>query len=287
MDFVCVDVETANADLSSICQIGFAEYRAGELFRESSFLVDPKTNFDPWNVSVHGIEECDVQGMQTFRDISGDLSQIFAGSVVVTHSHFDRTALTRAFENIGASMPDCQWLDTAKVARRTWSQFSSKGFGLKNVCSHLGYAFQHHDALEDAKAAAQILLAANELQPLGIDGWLKRINQPISKTASSYSVAKQGNPEGILFGDVIVFTGALSITRQTASTLAAGCGLDVHNSVTKKTTILCVGDQDISVLNGHSKSGKHRKAELYQQKGQAIRIIKESDFLAMTESNLV
>ncbi len=31
MDFVVVDVETANADLSSICQVGIASFRGGLL----------------------------------------------------------------------------------------------------------------------------------------------------------------------------------------------------------------------------------------------------------------
>jgi hypothetical protein len=30
MDFVAIDVETANADLSSICAIGMVEFRADE-----------------------------------------------------------------------------------------------------------------------------------------------------------------------------------------------------------------------------------------------------------------
>ncbi|MCL2029046.1 MAG: hypothetical protein FWG97_01290 [Deltaproteobacteria bacterium] len=36
MDFVAIDVETANADLASICQIGIAEYKDGALSQEWS-----------------------------------------------------------------------------------------------------------------------------------------------------------------------------------------------------------------------------------------------------------
>jgi DNA polymerase-3 subunit epsilon len=50
---------------------------------------------------------------------------------------------------------------------------------LHNVCNFLGYKFQHHDALEDAKAAGHILLAASKESELDIEGWLKRVNQPI------------------------------------------------------------------------------------------------------------
>ncbi len=46
----------------------------------------------------------------------------------------------------------------------------------------------------------------------------------------------------------------------------------------KKTTILVVGDQDITKLAGKEKSLKHRKAEGLITKGQPIRILRESDF---------
>ena len=37
------------------------------------------------------------------------------------------------------------------------------------------------------------------------------------------------------------------------------------------------------VLNGHEKSGKHRKAEELIAKGQFIRILRESDFKRLAE----
>ena len=55
--------------------------------------------------------------------------------------------------------------------------------------------------------------------------------------------------------------------------------------MTKKTTLLVVGDQDISKLLGKKKSSKHLKAEELKTKGQKIRILKESDFIALYESN--
>lgn len=46
----------------------------------------------------------------------------------------------------------------------------------------------------------------------------------------------------------------------------------------KKTTILVVGDQDVTKLAGKEKSSKHQKAERLITKGQQIRILRESDF---------
>ena len=46
MDFVSIDVETANADMASICQIGIARYENSELTNEWVTYVDPEDYFD-------------------------------------------------------------------------------------------------------------------------------------------------------------------------------------------------------------------------------------------------
>ena len=45
-------------------------------------------------------------------------------------------------------------MDSAKVSRRWWTQYAKRGYGLKNIASDLGIEFNHHDALEDARATA-------------------------------------------------------------------------------------------------------------------------------------
>jgi DNA polymerase-3 subunit epsilon len=55
--FVALDVETANSDFSSICQIGIARFDGDRLTEEWSTLVNPEDYFDPFNVSIHGITE--------------------------------------------------------------------------------------------------------------------------------------------------------------------------------------------------------------------------------------
>ena len=87
-----------------------------------------------------------------------------------------------------------------------------------------------------------------------------------------------GDPEGRLYGEVLVFTGALAITRSEAADMAAKIGCTVADGVNKKTTMLVVGDQDVRELAGQEQSSKHRKAEDLILKGQAIRILRETDF---------
>ncbi|MEN4041106.1 MAG: exonuclease domain-containing protein [Anaerolineaceae bacterium] len=272
MNFVAIDVETANADMASICQIGLVKVKNGALSEEWKTYVDPDDYFDSINVAIHGIDESVVKGAPTFPDVSKTLYAYIEGEVVVCHTHFDRVALHRVAQRYGVLAPTCTWLDSARVARRTWKDCAWRGYGLYNVCRMLGHDFQHHDALEDAKAAASVMLAAVSESGLDIEGWLRRVRQPIGTTIG------EGNPEGALYGEVLVFTGALAIRRSEAADLAAAIGCRVESGVTKRTTMLVVGDQDLKRLAGHDKSTKHRKAEELIEQGIPIRILKESDF---------
>ena len=280
MDFVALDVETANGDMASICQIGLARFADGALVETWSSLVDPEDWFSPMNISVHGIEPEMVVGQPKLPAIAERINSMLGGRISVHHTHFDRIAIHRAFSKYELPPPQTTWLDSARVTRRTWIDLSHTGYGLSNVCERIGYKFKHHDALEDAKAAGYVLLAAIEESRLDLEAWLHRVSQPLDPSITNYSgrIERDGNVDGPLSGEVAVFTGALEIPRSEAADLAASIGCQVTPGVTKKTTLLVVGDQDIKKLGGHEKSSKHRKAEEMIQQGQAIRILCESDF---------
>lgn len=281
MDFVAIDVETANCDIASICQIGIAKCRDGRIVEEWSTYIDPEDYFDSVNISIHGINELTVQGAPTFPEIFDLLKDHVADSVLVCHTHFDRASVSRASVKYSHPSVPWKWLDSARVARRTWTEFAYRGYGLAEVCRHIGYEFRHHDALEDAKACAHIMLAAIKKSEFTASEWLSRVTKPIfqsSYSSPSQSVSRDGNPDGPLFGETVVFTGKLSLPRGLMANLASELGCSVANDVTKRTSILVVGDQDVRVLNGHEKSSKHRKAEDFISKGQAIRILGETDF---------
>ena len=196
---------------------------------------------------------------------------------VVAHTHFDRIAIAQACRRTDIPCPALQWLDSARVARRAWSQLSRKGYGLRSVCTYIGYSFQQHDALEDAKAAGQVMVAAIQETNISLDQWFSRVAIPNGR------INREGNPDGYLFGEVIVFTGALQIPRRQAAEMAANVGCTVASGVTRKTTLLVVGDQDVTKLAGNEKSSKHRKAEKLMASGSRIRILRESDFKQIVE----
>jgi DNA polymerase-3 subunit epsilon len=282
MDFVALDVETANPDLSSICQVGMARFQDGKITHEFSTLVDPQDYFDLMNVYVHGIEEDDVIGAPTYAQISSQVNELLDGAICATHTHFDRSAVHQACSRHNTVLPTCKWLDTARVARRTWESVAQRGYGLGNLAEMLGIEFKHHDALEDATAAGRILCLAVEQSGLDLAAWQERIKQPIYGDYRE-AIKHEGNPEGPLFGEVVVFTGALSMPRREAAQVAADLGCAVVTGVSKKITMLVVGDQDITKLAGNERSSKHRKAEELMSKGFPIRILRETDFLALLD----
>ena len=209
------------------------------------------------------------------------------------HSPFDRTALARAAGRYGSGGLPCTWLDTLQVARRTWDGFREDGgYGLANLAGAFGIALRHHDAAEDARAAGLVMLQAIAHGGATLQQWVDEIGYESTvstaprriKPPTASKVARQGDGSGPLVGETIVFTGALQISRSEAVNEAALAGCDVADSVTKKTTILVVGDQDLRYTRGQEKSTKHRKAETMIAKGDAIRIVGESDFLLMVRA---
>ena len=274
LTFNSIDVETANADRASICQIGIVHVRDGEIEDQWQTLINPEDWFDPWNVSIHGIDEKDVRNSPTLPEVRDELRRGLRGSVLVSHTSFDRVAFERAMTRYDLEQLQVTWLDSARIARRAWpDSYGSRGWGLKNIAKNLGISFKHHDAQEDARATAEIVLHACAVSETDIEGWLQRVDRPIFPTAR-----REGNVEGALYGETIVFTGALGIPRQEASNLAATAGCNVVPNVTKKVSLLVVGTQDRRKLNGYEKSSKHRKAEALIDKGMDIQILSESDF---------
>jgi DNA polymerase-3 subunit epsilon len=276
MKFIALDVETANPDMSSICQIGIVHFEDGNPVETWSSLVDPQDYFDEVNISIHGIEEDDVRGAPNYKQLSAEINRRIEGQVVAIHTAFDRNAITQAASRHGAQPPECYWLNTASVARRAWPEVAQRGYGLAPLSVKLGIEFKHHDAAEDARVAGIILAKAMCETGLDLVGWMNRVKRPIGG-----NLAQEGNPDGPLYGEVIAFTGALIMPRREAADLAARAGCEITDGVTKHTTLLVVGDQDIRLLNGQEKSNKHRKAEELIEKGRAIRILTETDFLSI------
>ncbi len=282
MRFITLDFESANPKMTSICQAGLVVFEDCKEIHSESILIDPQYYFDPRNVSVHGLTEEDVKGCPNFAGVFDKIESLMSGETVVCHTAFDRAAFLQSCAFHGTRDVGCRWLDSARIARRAWPKFARRGYGLANLAREFGITFRHHDATEDARATGYILLRAIEDTGIQLEEWFSQLEQS-SANRSSYSerIKLEGGLEGPLAGEVCVFTGELQISRREAAELANKAGSAVHPNVTKKTTLLVVGDQDLDRLAGKTKSSKHLKAEELVEKGFPLRILGERDFMAV------
>ena len=289
-EFIAIDVETANSSRASICQIGIAKFRDGVVVDEWSSLINPEEDFAKPQMIIHGIKQKNVVDSPNLPEVMRTVSDFMKDSICISHSSFDREVFDAAFKKYGIKEIKSSWLNSVEVARETWGDMPNGKYTLDNVASTLGYTFNHHDALSVAKAAGHIMVNAMQETETTLSYWINgeghRVNArslaeaftPTPKRKKA-SLVRKGNPEGPLVGEVISFTGDLTMSKYEAADIASNLGCRVTVSVTKKATMLVVGDVDPRMLKqGETKTMKERKAEELILKGQPIRIMNETDF---------
>ena len=163
--FVAIDVETAGKTIASICQIGLCCVGFDGALHSFSTMVNPEGPFEPFNTDLHGIGPDTVKDAPAFPVAFAALSPLLSAHPLVQHSRYDERAMDAACQRYGLPRLTSYWADSVKIARAAWPELKGPGggHGLGNLKRALGLEFHHHDAGEDAKAAAQVVLLAEEI----------------------------------------------------------------------------------------------------------------------------
>ncbi len=302
LDFTAIDFETANSYRGSPCSVGLVKVRDGVVVDERHWLIKPPSqvsHFDPFNVRMHGITPDMVAKAPAWREVLPQIVQFVGGDVVVAHNAaFDTGVIRFACEADQIDWPPMSFLCTLVLARRA---FALPSYRLPFVSQASGVTLrEHHDALADARAVVDIVrgLAAGA-GPVDVHGLATHHNVRVGSmsggiytgSASLLSgggrdlVAADANPDadpdGYLYGRVVVFTGALaSMVRQQAWDEVVRAGGRPEENMTKRTNVLVLGSFNPGSLRpGAGLSGKAQKAFDLQGKGQAIELMTEADFL--------
>jgi DNA polymerase-3 subunit epsilon len=265
IDFVVVDVETACARVSSICQIGIVGFRSGQEVFAYETLVDPCDEFSSFNTRIHGISGDHIMGQPTFAHIHGIVDGHLSGRTTVSHSSFDKGALAAACRVHRREMIKTTWLDSVRVARRAWPDLPSHRL---NVLSRfLGVRHKHHDALSDARAAGMVIVKAIDHTGIDLAGWLKPLNPRSGPTAKAAE-------DGPLKGHRVALLGT---SRDGAlAHWLAGLGARIAASVGTTSTMLVIGKDQPFGRFVHA-SGLYRRAEELRKAGAAIEIVTEEE----------
>lgn len=159
--FVALDVETACSDVASICQIGIACVSPAGAIDTWTTHVNPRTHFSAFNIQLHGIGPEHVADAPDFAEAFAMLEPLLVRHHIIQHSSFDRRAIHGACAALGREPPPWLWGDSVRIARRAWPEFiGNGGHGLGHLKQRLDLDFEHHDAGEDARAAALVVLLA-------------------------------------------------------------------------------------------------------------------------------
>ncbi len=162
--FIALDVETAGKTIGGICQIGLCFVSDTGSLLTYSVLIDPEEPFESFNTDLHGISAETVAGAETFPTVYATLFDVLNTHCLVQHSTFDEKAIASACVRYGLPMITSHWTNSVKVARQAWPALKEAGrHGLANLKEHLGLDFHHHDAGEDARASATVVLRAEEV----------------------------------------------------------------------------------------------------------------------------
>ena len=303
--FVVLDLETTGRSPSVDEIIEFGALRVCRATSEViafRSIVKPERRVPPLISEMTGITQhlLDTEGVpltEAFFDFMEFIGEL---PLVIYNAKFDMAFLGAAASEHGRTITN-SYTCALTLAKRAWPDLSS--YSLVDVCRSTcneaeivaSPEMHAHRALGDCKRTVDVFLSAASILEGDIT-WTSPEVDPSSTESSrrptkgarrgttpmyEHSVSKHGEPGCPLCGEVVVFTGALSIPRGQASSLAAAAGCEVRVGVTHHTTMLVVGIQDMSLLAGKEKSCKHLAAEALIREGQPIRILNETEFMRL------
>ena len=160
MNFVAIDFETANYGSNSACSVGLVKVVGGNIVDKAVHLIKPPTREFVFTY-VHGLTWKDVAKSQDFGQLWPTIAPLFEGAefLAAHNASFDKGVLHACCASHGIPAPSLPFRCTVQIARRSWNIRPTK---LSDVCRELGIGLNHHEALSDAMACAQIVLAANK-----------------------------------------------------------------------------------------------------------------------------
>lgn len=156
--FVAIDFETADNGRDAACSVALVVVEGGRIVESISRLIRPPRPRVMFT-EIHGLTWADVKDSPNFAGVWPDLEPVLRGAdfLAAHNAAFDRRVLEGCCAAYGLPDPAKPFLCTVQVARDAWNLRPTK---LPDVCRHLCLPLNHHDALSDATACANIVLAA-------------------------------------------------------------------------------------------------------------------------------
>ena len=154
--FTAIDFETAQGKRNSICQVGLVRVEQGMIVKKIVLLVKPPDNYYSfYNIQVHGITPAMTRTSPTFNQVWPLIEPFICNQNLVAHnSSFDVSCLKQTLAYYRLIIPGFN-------SHCTYKLYGQK---LNLLCRTYGIELQHHDALSDAMACAQLFMRYNKTE---------------------------------------------------------------------------------------------------------------------------
>lgn len=158
-NFVAIDFETANPARHSACQIGICQVLNGQIRDQKSWLIKPTSQVFTFS-DLHGITYSMVKNQLTFLELWPLIKPYLDRQIVAAHNaQFDMSVLSALLAFYRLPPPEFQIIDSLEAARKSWPYLQNHR--LSTVSEYLQVDLDHHNALSDARACAEIILRAD------------------------------------------------------------------------------------------------------------------------------
>jgi len=190
--FAVVDLETTGLypTRDRVVELAVVQLDANaSITGEFCTLIDPGRDVGP--TRIHGIRAADVIGAPAFAAAAATVWQLLSGRVLVAHNAgFDALFLGEEFSRCGVSLPPPPVMCTMRLASHYLRGLPARS--LTACCLAAGVELsQHHSALHDARAAAQLLACYRAAHRQSPDSW----NQDLIKAAQTSWIPSPGEAE--------------------------------------------------------------------------------------------
>lgn len=158
-NFAAIDFETANYERTSVCSVGVVIVRGGKIVDNFYSLIKPEPEYyNTRCMMVHGLCKNDTAGAPVFPEVWAKIAPMVKGLPLVAHNKsFDESCLKAVFRCYRMDYPDYEFYDTLRASRVALPHLPNHQ--LQTVAKACGYDLQqHHHALADAEACAQIAI---------------------------------------------------------------------------------------------------------------------------------
>lgn len=161
--YVVVDIETTggNSNFNRITEVGMVKLVAGQEVDRFQTLINPQRRI-PSNITrLTGISDAMVATAPVFAEVAENIAKFTEDAVFVAHNvNFDYGFIKAEFARLEQFFRRPK-MCTVREMRRTYPGLAS--YSLANLTKHFHIEMeQHHRALSDAQAAAELLKLAFE-----------------------------------------------------------------------------------------------------------------------------